>query len=339
MRLWCKGCRNSGSNSRTTVLKIVSNQESLGMNSQKAFVGIAVAAASWGTWSVFLRLAEAKQPIAPELETFIVFAIIAVVLLPSAVRTTSRHVGTRPPSCWCLVVAFGISDALNCVLYFTAMQTTSVAVAVLTHYLAPLLVALSAPLVLREPRRPGTLPSLMVGLIGLILLLAPREQKVGIDGARLVKGSLLGLGSAVFYAASVLFNKRLSRSFEATELIVYHLPSALVLLAFLVPHGAWTIAPVGFAWLVAGALGPGAIAGIVFVRCINVVPAGRASVLTLIEPLTALAIAALVWGESLGIRGLLGGAAILASGYFVVRESGPPQGEAVCAPLPNTDTY
>jgi drug/metabolite transporter (DMT)-like permease len=316
----------------------VLNQKSSGANSRRAYVGIAVAAAGWGTWSVFLRLAEAKRPIAPELETFVVLAIIATVLLPSAIRATSRRVLNRPPMDWCLVAAFGISDALNCVLYFTAMQTTSVGVAVLTHYLAPLLVAICAPLVLREPRRSGTLAYLTVGLLGLFLLLTPWPDQAGIAGARLVKGSLLGLGSAVFYAASVLFNKRLSRRFEASELVVYHLPSALVVLALLVPHGGWVLSPVGFAWLLAGALGPGAIAGIVFVRCIRVVPAGRASVLTLIEPLTALTIAALVWGEPLGMRGLFGAGAILASGYFVVREGSPRLSEAVYATLSNTDS-
>ena len=86
---------------------------------------------------------------------FVVFAIIAVLLLPLAIRATLQRARPRSPVDWYLIGAFGISDALSCGLYFAAMQTTSVAVAVLTHYLAPLLVAVSAPLVLREPRRLG----------------------------------------------------------------------------------------------------------------------------------------------------------------------------------------
>jgi drug/metabolite transporter (DMT)-like permease len=39
----------------------------------------------------------------------------------------------------------------------------------------------------------------------------------------------------------------------------------------------------------------------------------------LIEPVIALLIAALAWGEELQPLGLIGGAAILAAGYLVVR--------------------
>ena len=120
------------------------------------------------------------------------------------------------------------------------LTVVSVAVAVLTHYAAPLLVAVSAPLVLREQRRPGTLLAVSIGLGGLTLLLAPwRLQQV--DSEQLVQGALLGLGSAVFYASSVLFNKRLSASFAPSELLVYHMPTALVLLATRVPGDAWSI--------------------------------------------------------------------------------------------------
>ncbi|MEO8184959.1 MAG: EamA family transporter [Deltaproteobacteria bacterium] len=61
------------------------------------------------------------------------------------------------------------------------------------------------------------------------------------------------------------------------------------------------------------------LAGVIFMRSLARVPAAHASVLTLIEPVTALSIAALAWGEQLHPLGLLGGAAILVAGYLVVR--------------------
>ena len=44
----------------------------------------------------------------------------------------------------------GVGDALNAYFFFEAYQRTSVAIAVLTHYLAPLFIAIGAPLLLRE---------------------------------------------------------------------------------------------------------------------------------------------------------------------------------------------
>jgi len=298
------------------------------------YLGVALAAASWGTWSFFLRRAGAERPIAPELSTFVVLATIALVLCPLALRATRARTTHRTRREWALIGAFGVSDALNCWLYFSALQLTTVAIAVLTHYAAPLLVAVSAPLVLRERRRPGTLLAVVIGLAGLTLLLAPWQLQQG-QSAAPVQGALLGLGSALFYASSVLFNKRLSASFAPSELLVYHMPSALVLLALLVPSGAWSISLPALGWLVLGALGPGALAGVIFMRSLAVVPAGRAAVLTLVEPLSAITLAALAWGESLGALGVLGAAAILFAGYRVVRE--PRAERAAAAGLADAD--
>jgi drug/metabolite transporter (DMT)-like permease len=257
---------------------------------------------------------------------------IGVVLAPLALRATRRRAEARSAREWALVGVFGVSDALNCVLFFAALATTSVAVAVLTHYLAPLLVALAAPLALGERRRPGTVFAALVGLCGLTLLLAPWQVQ---SEGRLVEAAVLGLASAFFYAACLLLNKRLSRSFEASELLVYHMPSALVLVALLVPQGGWVLSAPGLLWLLFGALGPGALAGVIFMRSLAQVPAQHASVLTFVEPLTALAIAAFAWGESLDRLRLAGGAAILMAGYLVVREARPSPLEAAAA-LPPT---
>ena len=95
------------------------------------------------------------------------------------------------------------------------------------------------------------------------------------------------------------------------------------------PHGDFQLTHRQLVWLALGAIGPGAVAGVVFIRCLSAVPAGRGSVLTLFEPLTALAIASYVWGESLGTSGMFGAAAVLVSGYFVIRNGTAPLSETV----------
>jgi drug/metabolite transporter (DMT)-like permease len=293
------------------------------VRAHRGYAGIVLSAASWGTWSFFLRRAGAGQSVASVLCSLVVMSTIAALLFPLALRATRRRGEPRPLREWALLGVFGVTDALNCGLFFSALSTTSVAVAVLTHYLAPLFVAIGAPLLLAEPRRPGTLPAVLLGLSGLTLLLAPWQVPAAAGGSLWV-GALLGAGSAVFYAASLLLNKRLSRSFDASEMIVYHTPAALLALALAVPAGGWTIAAPSLAWLVLGALGPGALAGIVFMRGLAVVPAAHASVLTLVEPVTALALAVFLWREPLDALGLAGGAAILMAAYQVVREARTP---------------
>src|SRR5687767_13026457 len=97
------------------------------------------AASLWGTWSLFFRPAEAYGGVTPALEVFVVFGVVFLISAPFALR---EHPGrARPPSAWVLLGVSGVLDALNALFFFWAMQTTTLAVAVLTHYLAPILVA------------------------------------------------------------------------------------------------------------------------------------------------------------------------------------------------------
>ncbi len=225
---------------------------------------------------------------------------------------------------WGLLVWVGIADAMNVVLLFAAYQKTTVAVAVLTHYLTPILVALSAPLVLGERTGVRTLGAAAVSFAGLVLLLAPWSAANG--GAGAWTGAACGAGSAFFYASNVLVNKRLAPTFSASELMFYHGLVATPLLALFVPRDAWSAAPAAASVVALGAVGPGALAGIVFTWGLRRVQASHASTLTLLEPLVAMVLAAFVYHESLGTAGAAGAALILAGAAIVV--SGAGAGEA-----------
>jgi DME family drug/metabolite transporter len=73
------------------------------------------------------------------------------------------------------------------------------------------------------------------------------------------------------------------------------------------------------AYLVAGAIVLAVGATLLYLNGLRRVPASRAAVLTLIEPVVALFIAAVVWGEPLTIRAGLGAALVLAGAYLVLR--------------------
>ncbi len=276
---------------------------------------VAIAASTWGTWSLFFRRAERLAPISAALEATIVLTVVGLAPLPWAL---GRRAGpTRPARAFAGLAALGLLDAGNSLCFFGAMQKTSIAVAVLTHYLAPLLVAIAAPRVLGERARASTWASLGVALAGLCLLLEPWRS----GASATLDGATLGLASAVFYATSMLLNKRLSRWFTAPELISWHAPVALVVLALFVPHGGFAIGLAPLAWLVSGALVVGAGAAVLFVYGLARIPASHASVLTLLEPLVAVVVAAVAWGEIPGPAAGVGAALLLAAAWGVVRGS------------------
>jgi drug/metabolite transporter (DMT)-like permease len=241
---------------------------------------------------------------------------MAILTLVSAPFVLRDRVAVRADArAWMLLVWLGIGDAMNVILFFAAYQKTSISVAVLTHYLTPLLVALAAPFVLRERTSMRTLAAVGVSFMGLVLLLSPWNAVRG--GTWL--GAAYGAGSAVFYASNVLVNKGLTRTFSASELMFFHGLVATPLLAAFVPSGEWHADPQAVTIVALGSIGPGALGGLVFTWGLRRIAASHASTLTLLEPLVAMMIAAAVYGERLGLVGLLGAAFILTGAVAVMR--------------------
>jgi len=284
------------------------------------YVLVAAAATGWGTWPLILRHAE--MPAA--LQSAVMMTVLMVVSLPLMLR--DRVAVRARPVHWLGVGWLGVADALNVVLFFAAYQRTSVAIAVLTHYLTPVFVALAAPLVLRERPQARTYGAVAVSFAGLLLLLQPWDERLGPED---LAGAALGAGSAVFYASNVLVNKRLAPVFSASELMFFHGFVAVPFLWALVPAGAFAATPaVSLAVVIAGAMGPGALGGLTFVWGLRRIAASHASVLTLLEPFVAVVTAALFLGQKLASGQIFGGLLIL-TGAVVVVTARPQQRQEI----------
>ncbi|MGH7280763.1 MAG: DMT family transporter [Polyangiaceae bacterium] len=269
---------------------------------------VATAASSWGSWPYFLRKAESFGPLDSALESVVALGVITIVsgLVMMRDRVSVRASGRA----WAGIVWLGIGDALNDFFFFRAYQTTSVAVAVLTHYLTPIFVAVSAPIVLHEKSERRTRIAVAVSFAGLVFLLEPWRTHV--DRA-LWLGASFGAASAVFYASNVLVNKSLVPVFSGSEMMFWHGVVAVPLLLGMTPHRAWaSLCSHALAWLVAGSIGPGALAGLFFVWGLRFIPASRASTLTLLEPLVAtVVVGGIVFHEHIDALAMIGGVAIL----------------------------
>ena len=281
---------------------------------------VALAAISWGTWPLILRHA----PMAPTLQSAVLMLVLTLASLPVMLRDRVR---VRPTAAqWAAVAWLGIGDALNVVLFFAAYQRTTVAIAVLTHYLTPIFVALAAPLVLRERAGVRTFVAVGVAFAGLVLLLQPWGSGLGHNE---LIGAGLGAGSAVFYASNVLVNKRLVKAFSGSELMFFHGLVATPLLFALVGPGEYAlVSQRALVVVLLGSLGPGALGGLLFVWGLRRIAASQASVLTLLEPFVAVILASAVMGQRIGSLAFAGGALILTGAVLVVTGRPRPSSKA-----------
>ncbi|GAB4248013.1 EamA family transporter [Deferrisoma sp.] len=199
------------------------------------------------------------------------------------------------------------------VTYFYAISRIEVAAAILLQYLAPALIAAVAVGTGAERATRAKLAALVLALGGAYLV-------VGGGGIHLSRmdglGVAAGLASAVCFAAYSLLGQRVMARVPPWTALVYALAFAAVTLHLLYPPfhylragyspGQWGL--IAYVALM-GTLVP---FGLYFVG-IERVRATRASIVALLEPVSAAAIAFAVLGEALGAGRLAGGALVLAA--------------------------
>lgn len=128
------------------------------------------------------------------------------------------------------LIVGGALLGLNWILLFEAYRFTSVAVATLCYYMAPVIVLLASPFVLKERLSARKLLCVLVALIGMALV-------TGVFGGGLARpnganGILLGLGAAFAYACIVLLNQRMIGISANDQTIVQLGVSVIVILPY-----------------------------------------------------------------------------------------------------------
>lgn len=272
---------------------------------------VTFAAASWGLWSLVVRPTGLPATVTGPI-TFLAMGLAA--LLMSMALREPRPVWDR--TSLALVVANAAFNGLNMLAYFSAFHYTTVAIAVLTHYLAPVLVAVAAPWVDRV-EAPGARPAAAVALAGLVIILEPWHAPA--DGA--VIGAALGVVSAVFYAANVFVSRRAAARVGVARSIALH---GLIGGAAMAPLAAGHLSEItagDVALLSIGSTTIGAATGVLFVVGLLRIGSARAAVLTFIEPVVAVVMGALVWHEPIRPVALVGGALVLGAGIQVARKA------------------
>lgn len=283
-----------------------------------SLAAVAGAATAWGLWSLFLRPARLPSATAGAL----IFLVMGASALPWALRAPAI-VWTRRERA--LLAAYALFDAANLFTFVAAIQHTTVAIAVLTHYLAPVLVAVLAPWIDRR-HTPGAIPAAVVALAGLALVLEPWRSN---DGA--LVGGALGAASALGYAGNVFVSRRLGASIGPARAIAYHSFGAALLTAPLALATAGALPVDGVALVAAGAVTLGAGAGVAFVWGARAISSTTAATLCYLEPLVAVAVGALVFHEPMGRFAWLGAGLVLASGVYVARVGPRPTADAMPA--------
>ncbi|MGY1664639.1 DMT family transporter [Geodermatophilus sp. SYSU D00696] len=282
-------------------------------SSRRGFVFVVLAALCWGTAGLSGRVVADRTGLSALDIAWYRLAIGAVALLAAWAATTRRRGPAVPLSrpLAARLVLIGAGLAAYQLAYFSAVERAGVSIATLVALgLAPLLVAVGGVLLGAGRPSRSTLTALGVALVGLTLLVG---VSAGADtGTTVLLGALTATGSALGYAVVTLAGGGVPAGVPVT--LAGFGGGALLLTPVVLAEGlAVPSDGVALAVLLYLGLVPSALAYGLFFTGVRTVPGAVASIVTLLEPLTATVLATALLGERLEPAAVAGGVLLLAA--------------------------
>lgn len=282
---------------------------------------ILIAATSYGFLSVLVKLAlEAGVDVVSLAAWRFVLAAATVWLLLAV-----RHRPIPRLGAWPALAGLGLLYAIDSLAYVAALQWVPAATAVLLFYVYPVVVVLLAAVFLGERLTPHKLAATATAIVGCVLTV----------GAGMAGGHALGFGLVVLamfaLSAYILVSRPLMAVLPGHGSAAVTLSATAVILTVValvfddLTLGGGTR---GLVLLVAISIVSTALPITLFLIGLRHVGAGRAAVLSTIEPVVTVFMAAVVLGERIGPFQVVGGALILTAILWLRTER----------PLPETET-
>lgn len=207
----------------------------------------------------------------------------------------------------------------NWILLFEAYRYTTVATATLCYYLAPVIVILVSPLVLKEKLTWKKLVCVLISLLGMVFVSGVLGVlKTGHFEKGEFTGILFGLGAACIYACIVLTNKKI-KDFSAYDMTIMQLAVAgLVLVPYVlltqdisgIQLNAKAIALLAIVCIVHTG-----IAYALYFGSMKGLKGQTVAILSYIDPVVAIILSALILREGFTLSGALGAVLILGATF------------------------
>ncbi len=269
----------------------------------------------WGTIGVAAKLLYQET----DLDAISVTWLRAVIATPICVGLAWRAMGhallRSSRRDLAIMVLLGLMLILYQWLYLAAVDRLGVSAATLVSLcVPPVLVAIASAAFLGERPTSRLVLALVGALVGTALLVA-RSPDATSGSTATLPGLLLALGSACGITVHVLASRLIAARQHPLRPLAIGFPVGVVAFLPVVAGRDLSLDLPAVGWLLLAYLGivPSALAYWMYQRGLRDVTATTASIVTLLEPLTATALATAFLGERLAPGALAGGLLVLAA--------------------------
>lgn len=216
-----------------------------------------------------------------------------------------------------ILIMTGIFIGIEWVFLFESYAYTSVAVATLCYYMAPIVVIILSPFILKEKMTWVKILCVVLGLLGMALVSGVFRTK-GIQLSEL-KGIAYGLAAALLYGFVVLGNKKLSDVGAKERTSVQLLLASLIT----VPYVLWTvdirtlsIDRRGLIILLILSIFHTGLAYLLYFDSMMKLDSQKVAIFSFIDPVVAILLSALVLKEPLTME-VMGGIVLILGATFM----------------------
>ena len=248
--------------------------------------------------------------------------LIGVYLLITKQRIPLRAIKKEIP----LLLFSGIAMGINWILLFEAYKYTTVSVATLSYYFAPVIVTVVCPILFREKMTAKQWLCFAMSTVGLVLITGIGDLG---GGSSHITGILFGLGAAAFYATVVLLNKYIKNVDGIHRTFLQFIAAIIILVPYVAVTGGSSLGALGgVGWgclLIVGLLHTG-ITYCMYFSSLKELPGQKAAILSYIDPLVAVLVSVLLLDEKMTLWQIVGGILIL--GFTLWNEMGAKDGVA-----------
>ena len=210
---------------------------------------------------------------------------------------------------------------VNWILLFEAYKFTTVSLATLSYYFAPVIVTVVCPVLFHEKLTGKQILCFIMSTIGLIMITGIGD--IG-GGSSDFVGILFGLGAAVFYATVILLNKFIKNVEGIPRTFLQFLSAIVILIPYVAVTSGVTLGGMNaVGWvnlLIVGLIHTG-VTYCMYFSSLKELPGQKAAILSYIDPLVAVLISVTILGEKMTVLQVVGGVLIL--GFTLWNEISP----------------
>lgn len=264
----------------------------------------------FGSMGIFIRNIPLPSGVIALMRGGIGMLFLLLVCAVTKTHVSFKAIKSNLPLLLCSGAALGV----NWIFLFEAYRHTTIAVATLSYYFAPVLITAASPLVLKEKLTGLKVACMAASVLGMALV----SGVMGVKGASGM-GVLFGLLAAASYAGFTLMNKFLKQIASLDATIAQLGVATFVLLPYTLLNGDLShiqLEASGAMFLIVLGVVHTGLGFFLFFSSIQKLNAQSAAMLSYIDPVTAILLASVFLRETMGPGQIVGACLILGAAFL-----------------------